>query len=95
MDGGYPGAVHAQRFLGQPFGAQRALDARLDLGGGLLGERDGQHLVDAGRRRAALGQKRIGDALRERERLARAGAGRHEQGTAHVLDALALTRGAG
>ena len=95
VDGGYPGAVHAQRFLGQPFGAQRALDARLDLGGRLLGERDGQHLVDAGRRRAALGQKRIGDALRERERLARAGAGRHEQGTAHVLDALALTRGAG
>ena len=60
-------------------GAQRALDARLDLGGGLLGERGWPASVDTARRRPALGQEGVGDALRERERPCLSGAGRHEQ----------------
>ncbi len=95
VDRRYPGAVHLERLVAKALRTQRALDARLDLGGRLLRERDGQHLVDAADSRAAVGQKRVGDTLRERERLARARARGHEKGAVHVLHARALARRAG
>ena len=58
------------------------------LGGGLVGERDGQHLPDAD----VAGGQQVGDPTGQHRGLARSGAGHDEQRRALVQHRLALLR---
>ena len=68
--------------------AEQQLDALAHLLRGLVGEGDGQELAGA----RAAGVHEPGDAVREHARLARAGAGEHEQRALAVGHRLALGR---
>ena len=91
-DGAHPGVVHLQRLLDQAFLAQKPADAVAQLGGRLHREGDGEHLVD--RSQAAgfplAGEQPVGDAARQGERLPRAGAGGHHEGSIESGDGQAL-----
>ena len=93
VDGGNPAGVDLERLVGHALFAQLVAHARLDLGCCRLGEGDGKHLVDVGDAGELGVEQGIGDALREHERLARAGAGADEQGAVHMFDAGALLGG--
>ena len=83
VDGRDPGVVDLGGLRIHPLVDQRGADALLELLGGLLGERDGEHLVDAIQKRLRHlrvgpltlrlrpGAQRVHDPLREGERLAR------------------------
>ena len=96
-DGAHPGIVHLQRFLRKPLLAQKSADAVAQLGGGLHGEGNGEHLVDglqtAGRLLA--GEQPVGDAPRQGEGLSRTGAGGHHEGAVEGGDGKALALFAG
>ena len=89
MNGGNPGGVDEERLVNPPTGLERALHTRLDLARRLRGERNREHLVDAGNEPAF---KRMDDAAGERERLAAACTGRHRHGTHERIDAFFLSR---
>ena len=78
VEGADPHAARAAR--------QQRPQALAHLGRGLVGERDGE---DAPGTHALVGDH-VGDAVREHARLARAGAGQHEQRPVGALGCLAL-----
>ena len=67
-------------------GAEQRLDARAHLLGGLVRERDGEHLVRLG---VAVADE-VGDAAGDDARLAGAGAGEDQQRPVDVQDGFAL-----
>ena len=78
VEGAHPHATGAA--------GEQGVQALAHLGGGLVGEGDGEHLPGA----HALVGDHVGDAVGEHARLARAGAGEHEQGSARALGRLTL-----
>ena len=84
VDGAHPGGIDLERLLGKARLTKGATHALLDLAGGLLREGDDERLVQTVEERPAAlaGPRAEGphDAAGQGERLARAGAGRHEDG---------------
>ena len=72
--------------------ANESLDALTHFFGGLVGERDRQHLIRSGK----AATKKMRDPMRDDARLARAGAGENEQrplGVAHRIALFWIERG--
>ena len=94
VDGRDPRVVDRERSLGHAAAPEVRPDALADLAGGRLGERDNENLSQVVEEGPAVGgragRKRPRDALGQRERLARAGAGLHEQGLVERLGDLPL-----
>ena len=89
VNSGNPGRVNEKRLVSSPTGLERTLHARLNLARRLRGERDCEHLVDAGDEPAF---KRMDDAAGERERLAATCTGGHRHGPHERIDAFFLSR---
>ncbi len=85
MDGRDPGPVHLESLFHQPGGAQGLPDPLANLGRGLLGEGDGQHLVDGLHAAFVRVEQGVGDAPGEHEGLARARARGDNEGPRYML----------
>ena len=79
MDGRYPGIVHRQRGALHSLCHQGGANAFANLRGGVLGKRDGQHLVKTVDKRARLRRQRPQDAARQRKGFARTRARGHKE----------------
>jgi hypothetical protein len=84
----HAGAVERGHPHGPGPGTDQLCHTLLHLAGGLVRERDRQHLAGLG----VAGRQQVGDAAREHPGLAGSGTGDDEQGAATVLDGQALRR---
>ena len=81
VNGRDPRIVDGQCFLVHALVDERAAHAVTDLGRGIFGKGNGEHLVQMLNERTGFGRERVDDAAREGKGLARAGARRDKQRT--------------
>ena len=92
VNGRNPRVVDGQCFLVHALVDKRTAHAVANLGRGILGKGDGEHLVQMLDERTGFGRERVDDAAREGKGLARTGARRDKQRTVERLDDLQLLR---
>ena len=87
-----PGIVNRQGFLVHALFDKRTAHAVADLGRGVLGKGNGEHLVQMLNERTGFGRECVDDTAREGEGLARTGARRDKQRAVERFDNLQLLR---
>ena len=92
VNGRDPCVVDGQGLLVHALVDKCATHAVADLGRGVLGKGNGEHLVQMLDERTGFGRERVDDAAREGKGLARAGARRDKQRTVERFDDLQLLR---
>ena len=92
VNGRDPRIVDGQGLLVHALVDERAAHAVTDLGRGIFGKGNGEHLVKMLDERTGFGRERVDDAAREGKGLARTGARRDKQRTVERFDDLQLLR---
>ena len=92
VNGRDPRVVDSQCFLVHALVDKRTAHAVADLGRGIFGKGNGEHLVQMLNERTGFGRERVDDAAREGKGLARTGARRDKQRTVERFDNLQLLR---
>lgn len=92
VNGRDPRIVDGQSLLVHALVDERAAHAVTDLGRGIFGKGNGEHLVQMLNERTRLGRERVDDAARKGKGLARTGARRDKQRTVERFDDPQLLR---
>lgn len=92
VNGRDPRIVDGQGFLVHALVDERAAHTVTDLGRGVFGKGNGEHLVQMLNERTGFGRERVDDAAREGKGLARTGTRRDKQRTVERFDDLQLLR---